>query len=947
MTVSTEVDHNEYTGNGVTTSFPYTFRIFKKSDLVVQVSDLNGNVTELVLDTGYTVTGAGTYSGGSVVLPSPLAAGWRITIDRVLDVVQETDLRNQGNFFPEVHEDAFDYLTMLIQQCFGWFRRALMKPSLLAKYYDAKQNRISNLADPSLEQDAVNNRSMRNYVDAAIAGVVGGFGWFIQYGSGAVYRTFQDKMRDEINVHDYGAIGDGNYHPLSERYSSLAAAQQQYPFATSLGQSIDWAAIQAAINASQGRKVKLLAKTYISTDGFTGVDGLCLIGEGATPFYLNFQDIPYTNNGGTDILFYGTGQKNRSIYGISDMQPSGGVRTDPDLGVTHALTNMTNGDASTSAAATPRSVSAGLYLEHCKGWQIEGIRFAPYFNGVESYTDQTNLGLADEWDIGILINSSYDGVMRDVRAVGHWRVAGLAEFAGENPFNTGASSSCERNRFFSCQFNGKSGVLIRGGDAYRCTAVTADTVEIPWHDSNPFRHTGGVFLGAFGGATSASYTYTSATVTGDKLTLHGVSPNPLSNGMTTSSGVYTGRSYGFQGTQFFGCYFGGLEHQTNRVATDPALTSPFPTSSKPVEISGVPAGNIRFYGCTHMTREDCVWMIHNASNIYDFGGYFEAKRAITATGGGSRMVAIGNWPDYTPTAESPYPFGTVSNINMFGSQALNFVDMYPVVARSTGVTRFTSGMWDCKTLYSTEAFQDLADTNNYVIKGLRNESIRFEDGAGGHLMTMQNIGNLLLGKRARFNTSTEDRYQFYRLDGTTIFLSLDGTMSTPVMTLDGNFVPAVANTRLVGTAAKPFSGGNTQTAYNITSDRNYKTDFGEIPDAVLDAWELVQYSQYKLRDAVALKGEGARLHVGVVAQQVKEAFESVGVDPFAYGVLCYDEWSGQEEVIEDGVITQQKVEAGKRYSVRYEEAYAIESALLRRTHTRLEQRLSSLEEKSK
>ncbi|EHL2759618.1 tail fiber domain-containing protein [Escherichia coli] len=207
MTVSTEVDHNEYTGNGVTTSFPYTFRIFKKTDLVVQVSDLNGNVTELVLDTGYKVTGAGTYSGGEVVLPSPLAAGWRITIERVLDVVQETDLRNQGKFFPEVHEDAFDYLTMLIQRCFGWFRRALMKPSLLAKYYDAKQNKISNLADPSLEQDAVNNRSMRNYVDAAIAGVVGGFGWFIQYGYGAVYRTFQDKMRESLTPEDFGAVG--------------------------------------------------------------------------------------------------------------------------------------------------------------------------------------------------------------------------------------------------------------------------------------------------------------------------------------------------------------------------------------------------------------------------------------------------------------------------------------------------------------------------------------------------------------------------------------------------------------------------------------------------------------------------------------------------------------------------------------------------------------------
>ncbi|HBA1887181.1 TPA: hypothetical protein J6469_004661, partial [Escherichia coli] len=59
MTVSTEVDHNEYTGNGVTTTFPYTFRIFQKSDLVVQVVDLDENIAVLALDTDYAVTGAG------------------------------------------------------------------------------------------------------------------------------------------------------------------------------------------------------------------------------------------------------------------------------------------------------------------------------------------------------------------------------------------------------------------------------------------------------------------------------------------------------------------------------------------------------------------------------------------------------------------------------------------------------------------------------------------------------------------------------------------------------------------------------------------------------------------------------------------------------------------------------------------------------------------------
>lgn len=160
-------------------------------------------------------------------------------------------------------------------------------------------------------------------------------------------------------------------------------------------------------------------------------------------------------------------------------------------------------------------------------------------------------------------------------------------------------------------------------------------------------------------------------------------------------------------------------------------------------------------------------------------------------------------------------------------------------------------------------------------------------------------------------------------------------LGTGTVTVNKPLTPTSANTISCGTSALPWSGGFTQTAFQITSDRSAKMEEGSIPDAVLDAWGDVQYVSYKLKASVAEKGSKARKHIGVIAQDIKEAFEAHGVDPFEYGILCYDNIPATEAVydtLDDGtkVLLQEAEEAYSRYTVRYEEMLCLEAAYMRR-----------------
>ena len=129
MTVPSAINYSVSTYvTGGALSIPYGFRVLKAEDIVVELAanDGAGAAVELTLGTDYTVSGVGSYQGGSVTLLNAPANNTQVTIYRyVQEFTQKTDLRNQGAFLAEVHEDVFDLLTMMLQTLLFETDRAL------------------------------------------------------------------------------------------------------------------------------------------------------------------------------------------------------------------------------------------------------------------------------------------------------------------------------------------------------------------------------------------------------------------------------------------------------------------------------------------------------------------------------------------------------------------------------------------------------------------------------------------------------------------------------------------------------------------------------------------------------------------------------------------------------------------------------------------------------
>lgn len=139
MTVSAQTPINRSTGNGVTTVFPYSFKIVSSADIEVSVADV---VKTLNVD--YTVSGVGDDAGGNVTMTAAPANGASVVRRRNMALVRSTDYQDQGELPASTLDADIDATVLMIQQVDENTSRAMLLPVAVSGFSTELPTPVAN-----------------------------------------------------------------------------------------------------------------------------------------------------------------------------------------------------------------------------------------------------------------------------------------------------------------------------------------------------------------------------------------------------------------------------------------------------------------------------------------------------------------------------------------------------------------------------------------------------------------------------------------------------------------------------------------------------------------------------------------------------------------------------------------------------------------------------------
>lgn len=194
--------------------------------------------------------------------------------------------------------------------------------------------------------------------------------------------------------------------------------------------------------------------------------------------------------------------------------------------------------------------------------------------------------------------------------------------------------------------------------------------------------------------------------------------------------------------------------------------------------------------------------------------------------------------------------------------------------------------------------------------------------------------------RARFYIESTGDLRIDAINGQNVYL--ENTNGTYIyMSGGGSWRPSTDDDSHLGSSSLRWDNVYaTNTSIN-SSDERLKS-FEDIPEALLDVWpDYVSPRAYKWYSSIAKKGEDeARIHMGVVAQDIIKAFLAASLDWTKYGVVCA---CFEDDELDNPIVPEdfdyEDIDNLPDLMIRYDHVMVIEMAVQRRRIEKLEQML--------